>query len=60
MKKKTQLYVPPKIEMNILQMEDGIATGSASLRPGDVTNPDQPATADWVDKGNYGNGAFDL
>ncbi|HFK5529346.1 TPA: hypothetical protein ACGZ99_003423 [Elizabethkingia anophelis] len=41
-------------------MEEGISTGSASLNPGDLTDPDTPKVEDWIDGGNIGNKDFDI
>ncbi|MFD1771620.1 hypothetical protein [Sphingobacterium suaedae] len=45
-------YSPPAIAHFVLQMECGIAAGSATLKPGDSGTPDIPKIDDWQDTGN--------
>ncbi len=59
-KKARTSYVPPKITLLTIAMEQGIANSSATLRPGDINNPDQPVTQDWNDKGLSGSKDFDM
>jgi len=57
---KKRPYVQPTITVELIEMENGIATSSASLRPGDPYYPDQPSTQNWNDKGLAGSNDFDL
>ncbi|AJW65093.1 hypothetical protein VO54_03667 [Elizabethkingia miricola] len=52
--KEKKKYVSPLIEVEIIEMEYGIAGGSAIIKPGDVnvseewdTDPEEGTTVDW-------------
>ncbi|MDV3756091.1 hypothetical protein CMU20_13770 [Elizabethkingia anophelis] len=49
MKKKEERkkYSPPQMEVMYVEMEEGIASGSASVNPGDIQNPNTPDIEDW-------------
>ncbi|MDV4102687.1 hypothetical protein CMT19_16735 [Elizabethkingia anophelis] len=49
MKKKEERkkYSPPQMEVMYIEMEEGIASGSASVNPGDIQNPNTPDIEDW-------------
>lgn len=48
--KKKHLYIPPKIEVEELFLENSIANSSAILGPGDQNN--DVYIEDWTDGGN--------
>ncbi|MVZ63528.1 hypothetical protein [Sphingobacterium humi] len=45
------LYVSPCIKLEEIELENGIATNSATLQPGKKTNPFVPEVEDWKDNG---------
>ncbi|WKK58560.1 hypothetical protein [Sphingobacterium sp. BN32] len=45
-------YVAPMIILTTVEMESGIAAGSASLKPGTSNSPLVPQVEDWTDNGN--------
>ncbi len=49
--KKT--YTPPKIEVTIIEMEQGIAAGSATVKPTDALNG--PIQQEWDTEDQSGN-----
>ncbi|WP_407481114.1 hypothetical protein [Elizabethkingia meningoseptica] len=53
-------YIPPHLEVDIIEMESGIAAQSASLSPGDVNSPNTPQVEDWNNGGSFGGKDFDL
>ncbi|AQX02056.1 hypothetical protein [Elizabethkingia anophelis] len=53
-------YVEPKLKVVYVEMESGVAAGSATLNPGDVTSPAIPVIDDWNDNGNVGSKDFDI
>ncbi|WP_149524509.1 hypothetical protein [Sphingobacterium hotanense] len=55
MKRNIKNYVPPTICCRTVIMEDGIAAGSATLKPGKSTSPYVPEVEDWTDGGNQSN-----
>ncbi|HFK5504940.1 hypothetical protein [Elizabethkingia anophelis] len=42
-------YTAPVLEVIFVEMENGIAAGSASLNPGDLGSPSTPQAEDWQD-----------
>ncbi|WP_337084505.1 hypothetical protein [Elizabethkingia anophelis] len=46
---KRQDYIPPSVEVTVVEMEAGIAAGSASLVPGG-TNPNTPDVEGWEEE----------
>ncbi|MDV4042186.1 hypothetical protein CMT37_05010 [Elizabethkingia anophelis] len=42
-------YIAPSIEVTFIEMEYGIAAGSATLDPGNLGSPNTPQTEDWQD-----------
>ncbi|MDV4102682.1 hypothetical protein CMT19_16710 [Elizabethkingia anophelis] len=66
MKKKElqikNLYIPPKIKIEYVEMECSIGAGSANFRPGNESNSDIPQVGDWDEEGDSGNGVnnYDL
>ncbi|GAA4169298.1 hypothetical protein [Sphingobacterium ginsenosidimutans] len=60
MDKKKQVYVSPLLIRTEIEMESGIAAGSATLRPGDSGNPDSPKVNDWSSGGDVGSGDNDF
>lgn len=53
-------YLPPIIEVIIVEMEQGIAAQSATLNPGTSTDPYIPQTEDWIIEPSLGEGKYDL
>lgn len=47
--KKKQKYVPPHIEVTFIEMEEGIASGSAMAKPG---NGNDQITEEWESEEN--------
>jgi len=45
-------YVAPTINSTTIEMESGIAAGSASLKPGSPNAPFVPEVEDWSTSGN--------
>lgn len=43
-------YVPPKIELTIIELEYSLAAGSAELKIGGETGNGVPKVEDWVEK----------
>ena len=41
------MYIPPQMEVMYIEMEEGIASGSATVNPGDIQNPNTPDIEDW-------------
>ncbi|MEI2274434.1 hypothetical protein OHD16_19965 [Sphingobacterium sp. ML3W] len=56
---KRKSYVVPSVTTTIVELEQGIAAGSASVNPGDSSNPSSPKTEDWFDNGSQ-NSDFDI
>ncbi|WP_454879710.1 hypothetical protein [Sphingobacterium detergens] len=52
-------YVVPRVTATVVELEQGIAAGSASVNPGDTSNPSSPKTEDWFDNGSQ-NTDFDI
>lgn len=48
-KASKQEYIPPVLEVIFIEMEQGIAAGSASLDPGNIGTPNTPQVEDWQD-----------
>jgi len=46
-KGKRKMYIPPQMEVMYIEMEEGIASGSATVNPGDIQNPNTPDIEDW-------------
>ncbi|WP_407488560.1 hypothetical protein [Elizabethkingia anophelis] len=44
-----QSYIPPSVEVTVVEMETGIAAGSASLVPGGA-NPNTPDVKGWEEE----------
>ncbi|MEL5902968.1 hypothetical protein AAEZ35_10970 [Elizabethkingia anophelis subsp. anophelis] len=53
-------YLPPRIEVEFVETEQCIASGSATVHPGDINNPDRPLVNDWNDNDINGNTDFDF
>jgi len=53
-------YVAPLLEVIIIEMEEGIASASATLRVGAPGFLDTPDVDDWISGGNIGNADADL
>ncbi|MEJ5146050.1 MULTISPECIES: hypothetical protein [unclassified Sphingobacterium] len=49
----------PRVDATVVVLEQGIAAGSASVNPGDSSNPSNPKTEDWFDGGGQ-NSDFDI
>lgn len=56
---KRKTYVVPRVAATVVELEQGIAAGSASVNPGDSSNPSNPKTEDWFDGGGQ-NSDFDI
>ncbi|HFK5571342.1 hypothetical protein KRE40_02930 [Elizabethkingia meningoseptica] len=52
-----QEYIAPELHCVLIEIEQGIAAGSATLTAG---NNDEPVVEEWTDGGNIGNGGLDL
>ncbi|MGE8241822.1 hypothetical protein D3C87_389210 [compost metagenome] len=52
-------YVVPRVTATVVELEQGIAAGSASVNPGGTSNPSSPKTEDWFDNGSQ-NTDFDI
>lgn len=52
-------YVVPKVSAMVVELEMGIAAGSASVNPGGPSNPSNPKTEDWLDNGSQSSD-FDI
>ncbi len=52
MKVRINCYVSPVICCKTVAMEEGIAAGSATLKPGKSTDPFVPEVEDWTDNGS--------
>ncbi|RKE57252.1 hypothetical protein [Sphingobacterium detergens] len=52
-------YVEPRVTATVVELEQGIAAGSASVNPGGTSNPSSPKTEDWFDNGSQ-NTDFDI
>lgn len=59
---KKQHYVSPKLNTVFIEMENGIAAGSAQVSPGDQSNPNSPDVNSWNNNGDVGGGtnSFDF
>ncbi|RKF37647.1 hypothetical protein BCY89_27605 [Sphingobacterium siyangense] len=57
-----EFYISPRILSFKIEMEEGIATGSANLKPGTSQSPNEPSVGDRNNGGDIGNGDnnFDL
>ena len=53
-------YLPPRIEVEFVETEQCIASGSATVHPGDINNPGRPLVNDWNDNEINGNTDFDF
>lgn len=53
-------YLPPRIEIEFVETEQCIASGSATVHPGDINNPGRPLVNDWTDNDINGNTDFDF
>lgn len=55
-------YTAPSLEITVIEMESGIAAGSASLSPGDQGTPNNPGVTDRNSHGDIGGGtnSFDF
>ncbi|QQD16182.1 hypothetical protein [Sphingobacterium sp. UDSM-2020] len=49
--KEKKKYLTPKLKVDIIELEESIAAGSATLKPGGPTLNERPAIADWQDTG---------
>lgn len=49
-------YVTPSLSIMEVEMEQGIAAGSANVNPGGTGNPNDVGSDDWDDGGNIGGG----
>jgi|GEM_PF-1173790 hypothetical protein len=56
---KHKPYVVPRVTATVVELEQGIAAGSASVNPGGASNPSSPKTEDWFDNGSQ-NTDFDI
>lgn len=55
MKKKS--YLPPIIQVDIIELAESIAAGSTTLRPGGANPNERPSIEGWQDTGI--NDSFD-
>ena len=55
-----KVYTSPCINVFYVEMECGIAAGSATLRPGNSSNADAPGANDWNNSGNVSGGTNDF
>ncbi|MDF2514903.1 MAG: hypothetical protein K0R59_199 [Sphingobacterium sp.] len=52
MKTEKVKYIKPSIQSNRVEMEQGIAAGSANVNSGSSSNPGTPGVGDWSDTGS--------
>jgi len=59
---QNEFYISPRIHSFKIEMEEGIAAGSANLKPGTSQSPNEPSVGDRNNVGDIGNGDnnFDL
>lgn len=50
--KEKKTYKTPKLKVDIIELEEGIAAGSTIIKPGGATYNERPTIADWQDTGN--------
>ncbi|MCT4206135.1 hypothetical protein HZP44_14910 [Elizabethkingia anophelis] len=55
-----QHYIAPSISINFVELEQGIAAGSANLRVGIDGALDTPEIEDWNNGGNVGDSDVEL
>lgn len=60
MKKNKKKYIPPTLEVISIEMEQGIAAGSATLNPGDSNSLNTPQVEELNDGGTIGGGSNDF
>lgn len=53
-------YVAPELNCVLIEIEQGIAAGSATLRIGAAGSEDTPQVDDWNSGGNWGTGDSDM
>ncbi|AQX08247.1 hypothetical protein [Elizabethkingia ursingii] len=53
-------YVAPELNCVLIEIEQGIAAGSATLRVGAAGSDDTPQVQDWNDAGGIGDGGADF
>lgn len=53
-------YVAPELNCVLIEIEQGIAAGSATFRVGSVGSEDAPQVEDWTDAGSIGDGGVDF
>lgn len=58
-KKNRMPYVAPQVTVIVVELEQGIAAGSAQVNPGNSSDPLTPKTEDWFDSGSQ-NKDFDI
>jgi len=56
--KKT--YAKPVLYVEIIELENSFAAGSATLFPGNASNVNTPNVEDWTNQGSIGNQDIDL
>lgn len=44
-------YVSPRLQVQLIKLEESIAAGSATIKPGGPTHNDRPNIEDWQDTG---------
>lgn len=49
--KEKKIYLTPKLQIDIIELEESIAAGSTTIKPGGATFNERPAIADWQDTG---------
>ncbi|TDS08932.1 hypothetical protein [Sphingobacterium paludis] len=59
-KKIKKFYVPPVIEMTLVEMEQGIVVGSAIVKVGSANSQDVPQVEDWEDQQIGGSSKIDF
>ncbi len=58
-KQERRPYVAPEIAARVVELEQGIASGSAAVNPGGSSSSSTPQTEDWLDNGSQ-NKDFDI
>jgi hypothetical protein len=58
-KMKKMNYTRPAVEITLVELEQGIAVGSAQMKPGDASTPDTPQVNEWQESGTFHND-FDI
>ncbi|MCL1669391.1 hypothetical protein M2T82_15100 [Elizabethkingia ursingii] len=53
-------YIAPELNCVLIEIEQGIAAGSATLRIGAAGSEDTPQVDDWTSGGTVGSGDTDL